>query len=163
MSSEPRSVLPRFAAYPDGRGRYGGFGGRYVPETLVPALDRLQEGVNRYLHEKEFQAELNHELTTWVGRPTALSFAPTLSRRWGAEVWLKREDLAHTGAHKINNALGRRCLPSAWVQSASSPKPAPGSTVWRALPRPRVWACRVWCTWGRWTSSAKPPTSAACS
>ncbi|MGO8828839.1 MAG: tryptophan synthase subunit beta [Steroidobacteraceae bacterium] len=110
MSSETRSSLPRFAAYPDSRGRYGAFGGRYVPETLVPALDRLQQGVNRYLHDEGFQNELNHELKTWVGRPTALSFAPTLSRRWGAEVWLKREDLAHTGAHKINNALGQTLL-----------------------------------------------------
>ncbi len=110
MSSELRSALAQFAAYPDSRGRYGAFGGRYVPETLVPALDRLQEGVNRYLHDEDFQAEFNHELKTWVGRPTALSFAPTLSRRWGAEVWLKREDLAHTGAHKINNALGQTLL-----------------------------------------------------
>jgi tryptophan synthase beta chain len=100
----------RFAAYPDVKGRYGAFGGRYVPETLVPALDRLQAGVDRYLHSADFQAEFNHELKTWVGRPTALSFAPTLSKRWGAEIWLKREDLAHTGAHKINNALGQTLL-----------------------------------------------------
>jgi tryptophan synthase beta chain len=96
--------------YPDARGRYGSFGGRYVPETLVPALDRLQAGVARHLHSAEFQKEFHHELKTWVGRPTALSFAPTLSRRWGAEVWLKREDLAHTGAHKINNAVGQILL-----------------------------------------------------
>jgi tryptophan synthase beta chain len=95
---------------PDAKGRYGAFGGRYVPETLVPALDRLQAGVDRYLHDEEFQAEFTHELKTWVGRPTALSFAPTLSKRWGAEVWLKREDLAHTGAHKINNAVGQTLL-----------------------------------------------------
>src|ERR1700721_2436946 len=95
---------------PDGRGRYGAFGGRYVPETLVPALDRLQAGVDRYLPSADFQSEFNHELKTWVGRPTALSFAPTLSKRWGAEVWLKREDLAHTGAHKINNAVGQTLL-----------------------------------------------------
>src|SRR6202041_3973656 len=91
------------AALPDIRGRYGAFGGRYVPETLVPALDRLQEGIDRHLHHPDFQAEFKHELKTWVGRPTALSHAPTLSKRWGAQVWLKREDLAHTGAHKINN------------------------------------------------------------
>jgi tryptophan synthase beta chain len=96
--------------YPDARGRYGAFGGRYVPETLVPALDRLQTGVDRYLHDEEFQGEFTHELKSWVGRPTALSFAPTLSKRWGAEVWLKREDLAHTGAHKINNAVGQTLL-----------------------------------------------------
>jgi len=81
-----------------------------VPETLVPALDRLQAGIDRYLHSEAFQAELHQELRTWVGRPTALSFAPTLSKRWGAQVWLKREDLAHTGAHKINNALGQTLL-----------------------------------------------------
>jgi tryptophan synthase beta chain len=98
------------AAYPDAKGRYGAFGGRYVPETLVPALDRLQAGVDRYLHSEDFQAEFTHELKTWAGRPTALSFAPTLSKRWGAQVWLKREDLAHTGAHKINNAVGQTLL-----------------------------------------------------
>jgi len=97
-------------AGPDAKGRYGAFGGRYVPETLVPALDRLQAGVDRYLHREDFQAELHRELDTWVGRPTALTHAPTLSARWGADVWLKREDLAHTGAHKINNALGQTLL-----------------------------------------------------
>ncbi|MGA2397244.1 MAG: tryptophan synthase subunit beta [Steroidobacteraceae bacterium] len=95
---------------PDAKGRYGAFGGSYVPETLVPALDRLQAGVDRYLHREDFQAELHHELMTWVGRPTALTHAPTLSARWGADIWLKREDLAHTGAHKINNALGQALL-----------------------------------------------------
>ena len=87
------SVLRAAAAasdYPDDRGRFGPFGGRYVPETLVPALDRLQSGVERYLHDAEFQAEFSRELKTWVGRPTALSHAPTLSKRWGAQVWLKR-------------------------------------------------------------------------
>jgi tryptophan synthase beta chain len=98
------------AELPDIRGRYGAFGGRYVPETLVPALDRLQAGVDRHLHSADFQAEFHHELKTWVGRPTALSYASTLSNRWGAEVWLKREDLAHTGAHKINNAVGQTLL-----------------------------------------------------
>ncbi len=96
--------------YPDARGRFGAFGGRYVPETLVPALDRLQAGVERFLHSEEFQAEFTAELNSWVGRPTALSHAHTLSKRWGAEVWLKREDLAHTGAHKINNAVGQTLL-----------------------------------------------------
>ncbi len=96
--------------YPDDRGRYGPFGGRYVPETLIPAHERLERGARRWLADPEFQAELNRELRDWVGRPTALSPAPHLSKRWGAEVWLKREDLAHTGAHKINNALGQALL-----------------------------------------------------
>ena len=97
-------------AFPDERGRYGPFGGRYVPETLVPALDRLEQGTRSHLVDAGFRAELESELRTWVGRPTPLTFARALSRRWGAEVWLKREDLAHTGAHKINNAIGQALL-----------------------------------------------------
>ena len=95
---------------PDERGRFGPFGGRYVPETLVPAFERLEAGVREHLHSDAFQEEFRAELRGWVGRPTALTFAPRLSRRWGAEVWLKREDLAHTGAHKINNAIGQALL-----------------------------------------------------
>ncbi len=95
---------------PDERGRFGPFGGRYVPETLVPAFDRLEAGVKEHLHASDFQAEFQKELREWVGRPTALTFAPQLSKAWGAEVWIKREDLAHTGAHKINNAIGQALL-----------------------------------------------------
>src|SRR5579872_559528 len=96
--------------FPDARGRFGPFGGRYVPETLIPALERLQQGVREQLPSADFQRELAQELTSWVGRPTALTFAGRLSERWGARVWLKREDLAHTGAHKINNAIGQALL-----------------------------------------------------
>ncbi|HEU4623614.1 MAG TPA: tryptophan synthase subunit beta [Steroidobacteraceae bacterium] len=96
--------------FPDARGRFGPFGGRYVPETLIPALDRLESGMRQHLHSPDFQAELTHELQTWAGRPTALTHATRLSKRWGAEIWLKREDLAHTGAHKINNAFGQALL-----------------------------------------------------
>jgi tryptophan synthase beta chain len=96
--------------YPDAQGRYGPFGGRYVPETLIPAMERLAQGVREHLHSPAFQQALGRELATWAGRPTALTYAGTLSKHWGAEVWLKREDLAHTGAHKINNALGQALL-----------------------------------------------------
>ncbi len=95
---------------PDARGRFGPFGGRYVPETLVPAFERLEQGVRDHLHEASFQEEYRRELREWVGRPTALTHAPRLSERWGTDVWLKREDLAHTGAHKINNAIGQAIL-----------------------------------------------------
>ncbi|GFE78550.1 tryptophan synthase subunit beta [Steroidobacter agaridevorans] len=97
-------------AYPDERGRFGPFGGRYIPETLVPALDRLQVGVDRYLRDPDFLREFHDELHNWVGRATPLTFARTLSEKWGAEIWLKREDLAHTGAHKINNSIGQVLL-----------------------------------------------------
>jgi tryptophan synthase beta chain len=96
--------------FPDERGRFGPFGGRYVPETLIPAMDRLEQGVREHLHSAPFQEALGQELKTWAGRPTALTYATTLSARWGAQVWLKREDLAHTGAHKINNAMGQALL-----------------------------------------------------
>lgn len=96
--------------FPDSHGRFGPFGGRYVPETLIPALERLEEGIRDHLHGRSFQAALQGELRTWVGRPTALTFAARLSERWGAKIWLKREDLAHTGAHKINNAIGQALL-----------------------------------------------------
>jgi tryptophan synthase beta chain len=111
-AAEHERVLAELLAgrYPDERGRYGPFGGRYVPETLIPAHERLERGARRWLADPDFQAELNSELSDWVGRPTALSPAPHLSKRWGAQVWLKREDLAHTGAHKINNAIGQALL-----------------------------------------------------
>jgi tryptophan synthase beta chain len=98
---------------PDENGRFGPFGGRYVPETLMPAVARLEHGVEHILPSADFQAKLASELRSWVGRPTALTLAATLSERWGAEVWLKREDLAHTGAHKINNGIGQALLAKA--------------------------------------------------
>ena len=96
--------------FPDARGRFGPFGGRYIPETLHAAFEKLEAAVRQHLHARDFQQELAAELKSWVGRPTALTQAPKLSRAWGADVWLKREDLAHTGAHKINNALGQALL-----------------------------------------------------
>src|SRR5579859_4859142 len=107
----PRLLADAIAGkFPDAQGRFGPFGGRYVPETLIPALERLEEGVRQHLHAADFRRELAAELSGWVGRPTALTYAARLSERWGAKVWLKREDLAHTGAHKINNALGQALL-----------------------------------------------------
>src|SRR5246500_3245465 len=110
--SEAKKMLAALIAgkLPDERGRFGPFGGRYVPETLIAPLERLARGVREQLQTHEFQAELTGQLRTWVGRPTALTHAARLSARWGAQVWLKREDLAHTGAHKINNAIGQALL-----------------------------------------------------
>jgi tryptophan synthase beta chain len=90
--------------------RFGAFGGRYVPETLVPALDELTVALQEALADREFMAVYEKGLREYVGRPTPLSDAPHLSARIGAPVWLKREDLNHTGAHKINNALGQALL-----------------------------------------------------
>jgi tryptophan synthase beta chain len=91
-------------------GRFGPYGGRYVPETLIPALDALEAAFDEACADPAFQAELDRLLREYVGRPTALSDAPRLSARVGAPVWLKREDLNHTGAHKINNTVGQALL-----------------------------------------------------
>lgn len=91
-------------------GRFGPYGGRYVPETLIPALDALDAAYRVALADPAFQSELNGLLHEYVGRPSALTFAPRFSQRIGAPVWLKREDLNHTGAHKINNTVGQALL-----------------------------------------------------
>ena len=95
---------------PDARGRFGPFGGRFVPETLAGALTRLEREARAALSDPRFLARVEVELVEWVGRPTPLCAARGLSAIWGATIYLKREDLAHTGAHKINNALGQALL-----------------------------------------------------
>ncbi|MFI5248711.1 MAG: tryptophan synthase subunit beta [Gemmatimonadales bacterium] len=92
------------------RDRFGIFGGRYVPETLIPALDELDEALDAALRDPAFTAEFDDLLRNYVGRPSPLSTAPHFSTRVGAPVYLKREDLNHTGAHKINNTIGQALL-----------------------------------------------------
>ena len=99
------------ARVPDARGRFGKFGGRYVPETLMAALEELDAAYAAARADASFLLELDQLLREFVGRPTQLTHAPRLSQHaGGAAIWLKREDLAHTGAHKINNALGQALL-----------------------------------------------------
>ena len=96
---------------PDARGRFGPFGGQYVPETLMSALAELETAYRQAQADEAFQAELSALLRDYAGRPTPLYFASRLTERLGgARIYLKREDLAHTGAHKINNALGQGLL-----------------------------------------------------
>lgn len=102
--------------YPDAFGRFGPYGGKYVPETLMPALSELEAAYARYKDEPEFQQELSQLLKDYVGRPSPLYFAERLTAHYGRpdgtgpQIYLKREDLNHTGAHKINNALGQVLL-----------------------------------------------------
>lgn len=99
------------AAVPDNQGRFGSFGGRYVPETLVYALDQLEAEYAKARADAAFQAELDELLKYFVGRPSPLYHAKRLSEQvGGAQIWLKREDLNHTGAHKINNTIGQALL-----------------------------------------------------
>ena len=96
---------------PDARGYFGAFGGRYVPETLIGPLLELEEVYNQSRKDADFETEFMALLCDYVGRPTPVTHASRLSAHCGgAQIWLKREDLAHTGAHKINNALGQALL-----------------------------------------------------
>ncbi|HEY0070803.1 MAG TPA: tryptophan synthase subunit beta [Chloroflexia bacterium] len=96
---------------PDEAGHFGQFGGKYAPEVLMPALDELERAYHRYKNDPDFLRELRHLEAHYVGRATPLYFAESLTREMGgARIYLKREDLAHTGAHKINNALGQALL-----------------------------------------------------
>src|SRR5438876_1038498 len=96
---------------PNARGRFGAFGGRYVPETLIPALDELSRKYDKACRDPKFKAELDYYLREYVGRPTPLYYAERLTKKLGgATIYLKREDLCHTGAHKINNTMGQVLL-----------------------------------------------------
>ena len=104
-------VVENRATLPDEQGHFGDFGGKFVPETLMAALEELETAYVAVRDDPDFQAKLGHLLNTYVGRPTPLYFAENLTRHCGgAKIYLKREDLAHTGAHKINNALGQALL-----------------------------------------------------
>jgi tryptophan synthase beta chain len=104
-------MTPRRSLEPDGSGRFGKYGGRYVPETLMGPLEELEEAYARLRVDPAFREELDRLLQEWVGRPTPLTPVRRLSDKLGgARIYLKREDLAHTGAHKINNTVGQILL-----------------------------------------------------
>ncbi len=101
----------KWPTQPDAAGHFGVFGGRYVPETLIPALDELERIYLKARGDSKFQAELKAHLAAYAGRPTPLYFAERLTKKLGgAKIYLKREDLCHTGAHKINNTVGQALL-----------------------------------------------------
>lgn len=116
MTTTPIKNNSKFTQVPDNFGRFGQYGGKYVPETLMPALTELENAYNQYKNDGDFQQELNQLLKDYVGRPNPLYFAERLTEHYakpdgsGAQIYLKREDLNHTGAHKINNALGQVLL-----------------------------------------------------
>ncbi|MCT7963182.1 MULTISPECIES: tryptophan synthase subunit beta [Laspinema] len=117
MTTTPRPLTPTSnPQQPDTFGRFGRFGGKYVPETLMPALAELETAYQQYRNDAGFQAELDLLLHDYVGRPSPLYFAERLTQHYarpdgsGAQIYLKREDLNHTGAHKINNAIAQALL-----------------------------------------------------
>lgn len=100
-----------FKQFPDSQGHFGPYGGRFVAETLMAALEELNLAYDHYKNDPDFIAEFEHDLKYFVGRPSPLYLAERLTKKWGgAQVYLKREDLNHTGAHKINNTVGQALL-----------------------------------------------------
>jgi tryptophan synthase beta chain len=105
------AAAPISPPVPDARGRFGPYGGRYVPETLMFAIEQLTAAYEGARNDPAFQAEFHRILNDYVGRPSRLYFAERLTKEaGGARIYLKREDLNHTGAHKINNAIGQALL-----------------------------------------------------
>lgn len=94
----------------DDNGHFGIFGGRFVPETLMPTLLELEEAYNKYRQDPQFWKEVHYYLNEYVGRPSPLYFAENISKELGAKIYLKREDLNHTGAHKVNNVIAQGLL-----------------------------------------------------
>src|SRR6218665_3564349 len=94
----------------DQHGYYGQFGGAYIPEMLYPNVEELRENYLKIIQQDDFRKEFDHLLRTYVGRPTPLYHAKRLSEQYNATIYLKREDLCHTGAHKVNNTIGQILL-----------------------------------------------------
>lgn len=115
----------------DENGYYGTFGGAYIPEILYANVETLRNNYLNIISEEGFQKELDTLMRDYVGRPSPLYYARRLSEKYGAKIYLKREDLNHTGAHKINNTLDKSCSHGGWAKRGSSPRRAPASTAWR--------------------------------
>ena len=114
-------------------GYYGEFGGAYIPEILHRCVEELRNAYLNVLDSEDFKQEFNDLLRHYVGRPSPLYLARRLSEKYGCKIYLKREDLNHTGAHKIMPS-GKYYLPSVWGKAASSPRPEPVSTEWQPQP-----------------------------
>ena len=151
-----------YRAGPNERGRFGIYGGRFVPETLMPLILSLEKAYEEAKADPAFKAELDHLLKHYVGRPSPLYFAERLTEHLGgAKIYFKREELNHTGAHKINNMIGQILLARRMGKSASSPKPGRASMASRRRSPARASALSASSTWARSTSSGRSRTSSA--
>ena len=105
------AILPNSYSYPDDEGRFGPYGGRFVAETLMPLIHELNAAYEAAKADPSFQAELDGFLTDYVGRPSPMYLAERLTAHYGAaDIWFKRDELNHTGAHKVNNCMGQILL-----------------------------------------------------
>ena len=146
--------------HPDGKGRFGEYGGRYMPEVLMPAVEELREEYEKVKDDEGFKAELNQYLSEYVGWPTPLTYCPNLSRELGIKLYLKREDLAHTGAHKINNTIGQALLAKRIGKRRIIAETGAGQ---HGVATATMAAKFGSYTWAQKTSNARKSTSFACS
>src|SRR5829696_5038256 len=149
-------------AEPSPDGRFGEFGGRFVPETLIPACLELEAAFRDAWADRVFRAELDDALRDYAGRPSPLTDCHNLGKELGLRLLLKREDLNHTGSHKINNVLGQALLAERMGKTRLWPRPAPAST---ASPPPRPPPCSgssAWSTWATSTWTARRSTCSEC-
>ena len=131
-------------------GRFGIFGGQYMPETLMNAVIELEEAYNHYKNDPEFNKELEDLLNDYGNRPSRLYYAKKMTEDLGgAKIYLKREDLNHTGAHKINNVLGQALLAKKWAKRGSSQRREQVSMAWHQQRLRPFLDLSVWYLWVR--------------
>ena len=141
---------------PDATGHFGRYGGRLGPEALMSALEELTAAYLSARADPGFQADLAALLRDYAGRPTPLTEAPRFAAEaGGCRVFLKREDLAHTGSHKINNVLGQALLTRRMGKTRVIAETGPASTAWPPRPRARCSAWTAWSTWARRTPGGR--------
>ena len=144
-------------------GRFGEFGGQYIPETLMNALYELEEAYDNCKDDPEFQAELNRLLADYAGRPSLLYYAENLTKQTGgAKMYLKREDLNHTGSHKINNVLGQTLLAKRMGKTRIIAETGAGQHGVAAATPPPCWGWNARCSWGKRTQYARRSMSTGC-
>ena len=138
-------------------GRFGIHGGQFIPETLMSAVTELETAYNHYKDDPQFVAELNYLFKEYTGRPSLLYYAEKMTKDLGgAKIYLKREDLNHTGSHKINNALGQVRWQRKWARQESLPRQVQDSTVSLLPQRPHLWEWSARSTWARRTRTVRP-------
>ena len=146
----------------DERGYYGNFGGAYIPEMLYPNVEELRQNYLSIMNDKRFKKDFKHLLKTYVGRPTPLYLAKRLSKKYHAKIYLKREDLCHTGAHKVNNTIGQILLAKKLKKHKIIAETGAGQHGVATALFVRSWAWNASCIWVRSTWKGKSQMSSAC-
>ena len=137
------------------KGYYGDFGGAYIPEMLYPNVEELRQNYLEITAQADFKSEFDQLLRDYVGRPTPLYYASRLSEKYNTKIYLKREDLCHTGAHKINNTIGQILVAKRLGKIALLRKLVQDNMVLPPRRSVRLWEFNALCIWGNWTSNAK--------